>query len=61
MSLSARQFWTRVATVLTVLALVWLDIRFTGAGLVTRRLRRSNLSGRIAVLQLLQGLSKFWC
>jgi MscS family membrane protein len=59
-SLSARQFWTRVATVLAVLALVWLYMRLTDAVavVVTRRFRRSNLSGRIAVVQLLQGLSK---
>jgi MscS family membrane protein len=60
LSLSARQFWTHVASVLAVLALVWLYMRLTDAvaGLVTRRFRRSNLSGRIAVVQLLQGLSK---
>ena len=59
-SLSARQFWTRVATVVGVLALVWLYIRLTDAlaALMARRLRRTNVPGRIAVLQLLQGLSK---
>jgi MscS family membrane protein len=59
-SLSARQFWTRVATVVGVLAVVWLYIRLTDvlAAVMTRRLRRTNVPGRIAVLQLLQGLSK---
>jgi len=59
-SLSARQFWTRVATVVGVLALVWLYIRLTDAlaAVMARRLRGTNVPGRIAVLQLLQGLSK---
>jgi MscS family membrane protein len=59
-SLAARQFWTRVATVVGVLALVWLYIRLTDAlaAVMARRLRRTNVPGRIALLQLLQGLSK---
>jgi MscS family membrane protein len=59
-SLSARQFWIRVATVVGVLALVWLYIRITDtlAAVMARRLRRTNVPGRIALLQLLQGLSK---
>ena len=59
-SLSARQFWTRVATVVGVLAVVWLYIRLTDAlaAVMARRLRRTNVPGRIALLQLLQGLSK---
>jgi MscS family membrane protein len=60
LSLSARQFWTRVATVIGILALVWLYIRLTDAlaAVMAKRLRRTNVPGRIAVLQLLQGLSK---
>jgi MscS family membrane protein len=59
-SLAARQFWTRVATVVGVLALVWLYIRLTDAlaAVMARHLRRTNVPGRIALLQLLQGLSK---
>ena len=59
-SLAGRQFWTRVATVLGILALVWLALRLTDAvsGLMGRRFRQSNLPGRIAVVQLAGGLSK---
>ena len=48
-SLAARQFWTRVATVVGVLALVWLYIRLTDAlaAVMARRLRRTNAPGEL--------------
>jgi MscS family membrane protein len=54
LSLLARQFWSGVATVIAVAAIVWILILLTGRGeaYVNRRLRSRNLAGTASVLRL---------
>jgi MscS family membrane protein len=54
LSLLARQFWSAIAIVLAVTAIIWMLILLAGRGerYVQERLRRRNLSGTASVLRL---------
>lgn len=54
LSLLARQFWSAIATVMAVTAIVWMLILLTSRGerYVHERLRRRNLTGTASVLRL---------
>ncbi len=60
LSLSGRQFWTRVAGTLTVIALCWLSLRLVDVlgQLSVKRLQRVHRSGDIALVLLINRLSK---
>ena len=57
-SLDARQFWTRVAVTVGIIALAWLAIQLTEivAELGTRSMRRRGTLGRIAMWNLVRRL-----
>jgi MscS family membrane protein len=54
LSLLARQFWSGVATIMAVAAIVWILILLTGRGeaYVNRRLRNRNLAATASVIRL---------
>ena len=59
-SLSARQFWQRVAETLMVMALCWLSLRLVDAveALSLERLRRIHRSADVALVRLINRLLK---
>jgi MscS family membrane protein len=54
LSLLARQFWTTAATLMAVVAIVWILILLTGRAeeYINSRLRRRNFAGTASVLRL---------
>ncbi len=59
-TLVARQFWTKVVGVLTVVGVAWLSMRVLDAvaEVAMRRMRQTNAQAKIAVVHLFRGASK---
>ena len=57
-----RQFWSSVASVITIAACVWLVLILNGWGenLTRRRLERRGIQGLVSILRLVRGHSICW-